>query len=134
MSVIFTEDRGVPSEIRNGDMSGYGRHFATGPSNVPGQFTEQGAVAFMNAISPFEFLKGLFVTKPQQEQAAQVALAQTQAGLVAADTEARQKTTRLLVGVGAGLAGLMAIALLVRGRRSSVAGYSRSRRPRRSRR
>lgn len=126
MSVIFTEDRSVPPELRNGDMSGFGRHYA-GP-----EFTEQGAVAFVQAISPWEFLKGLFVTKPQQEQAAQVALAQTQAGLIAADTAARQKTTRLLVGVGAGLAGLMAIALIARRRRSSVAGY-RSRRSRRRR-
>lgn len=132
MSIIFTEDRGVPSELRNGDMSRYA-HYAAGPSNVPGQFTEAGAVAFVNAISPFEFLKGLFITKPQQEQAAQVALAQTQAGLISADTEARQRTTRLLVGAGAGLAGLMAIALILRGRRSSVAGYHRSRRSRRRR-
>ncbi len=126
MSAYFTEDRGFPGKLRNGGMGHYRYGDAT--------FTEAGGAAIMNAISPFEFLKGLFVDKPRQEREAQVALAQSQAQLLGQQADARGKTTRTMVLVGSGLAGLMLIALVLRKKRSSLAGYRRkSRRSRRSR-
>ncbi len=117
------EGRAFPADFKNGALGGYGE----GP-----QFTEQGAVAFVNAISPFEFLKGLFVDKPARDQAAAVELARQQAQVIGTDTLERQKTFRTVATIGAGLAGLMLVGLMLRRPASArVSGYRRSRRSRR---
>ena len=126
MSVMFTEGRAFPAELRNSGMG----HYRYGNSD------QDGAAKIFDSISPFKFLEALFVTKPAQERAAQVALATQQAQALEVDTEARQKTMRTVVLVGSGLAGLMLIALISKRRSASVAGYRRKSRrsSRRSRR
>ncbi len=121
MGVTFSEGRDLPREFtRGGGYEAYGA-----------EFTEQGAVNFVKSISPWDMLTGIFVTKPAQERAAEVAIAQAQGQAQAV----RSQSTRTLVMVGGGIAALLAFGLLLRPRRSSVGNYRRkSRRTRRSRR
>lgn len=126
MGVTFTEGRALPREFTRG--GGYER-YGEGPT-----FTEAGAVKFMDAISPWKLLEGLFVTKPAQERAAQIALAQAQAQAQGEALSIRGMNTRTMVLVGGGIVGVLAIGLVLMklGRRSKMSGYRR--RARRSRR
>ncbi len=111
------------------------RKFQPRHLNGVGNFGEESEfVQGLNAISPWNFLKNMFVDKPAAENAAQVAIAQAQAQQNVLEAQARSKTTRTLVMVGAGLAGLMLVGLMASRSGGSVAGYRRSRRTRSSRR
>jgi len=127
MGVVYTSDRGIPREFRSG-FQGY-------RSLGDATFTEAGGAAIMGAISPWNFLKGLFVDKPAAEQAAQVAIAQAQANAAANAQFAKSANLKTMLMYGAGAVGILALVLTMSRRRSSVAGYRRkSRRSRRSRR
>ncbi len=127
MSIVFFEGRSPPSEL-TGRMDGYGN-------------TGDDIANIVEKASPFDFLKGVFVDKPIAQANAQAALAATQASTaIAMQQEAdlqKQATMRTLTMVGAGLAGLMVFALVLRPHpraAPAVAGYRRkSRRSKRSR-
>jgi len=122
MSVFFTEGRGLPKEFTRADMGRYGD-------------TGSDIANIIEKASPFDFLTGVFVTKPAQERAAQVAIAQSQAEEAAVYQQAKQKTTRTVVMVGAGLLGLLALVMIMRPRpAAAVAGYRKHSRRSRSRR
>lgn len=124
MAVTFSEGRGLPREFsRGGGYEGFGA-----------DFTEQGAVNFMKAISPWDLLTGLFVTKPMAEQAAQTAIAQAQADSIASTAYARSQNLKTILMYGGAAVGVLGLVLLLRRRRpAAVAGYHR-RKPRRTRR
>lgn len=125
--VVFVEGKGLPREFtRGGGYQGYRMGDAT--------FTEAGGAAIMGAVSPWNFLTQLFVTKPAQEHAAQVAIAQAQADAQGQALYARSANLKTILMYGAGGVGALALILYLTRRRSSpVAGY-RSRRRRRNRR
>ncbi len=124
MSVVFTEGRALPKELR-GD---FGRYGDAGSDIAAG----------LKAVSPWDFLTGIFVDKPKAEAAAQVALAQTNAQNLAANDQllaARQKTLRTAALAGAGVLGLLVLVIAMKPHRApAVAGYRKSRRSKRSRR
>ena len=120
MSIYFTEGRGLPKEFtRGGGYEGFGG---------------EAVVDVMKAISPWDMLTGLFVTKPAAERAAQVAIADAQVraqGQAQAAQSANLKT--IMMYGGAAVGALVLVILLTKRRKTSVAGY-RKRPRRRSRR
>mgnify|MGYP001604634645 CR=1 FL=1 len=126
MGVTFSEGRGLPREFtKGGGYEGFGDDM------------QDGAAKIAHAVLPWDLLTGLFVTKPQSEQAAQVAIAQAQAEAQGDALAIRGVNTRMMVLVGGGIVGVLAVGLLLMklNRPSRVSGYRRkSRRTRRSRR
>ncbi len=120
MSVVFSGDRGLPPEFRNGGM-GDG-------------LTEGGAVNFMKAISPWDFLTGWLVTKPAAEAAAQADIARSQAAAMAANDallQAKQKTLRTIAFAGAGVLAVLVLVMATKPRSAAVSGYRKSKSSRR---
>ena len=126
MGVVFVEGKGLPKQFTRG--GGYARYHRMGDAT----FTEAGGAAIMGAISPWNFLTQLFVTKPAQEHAAQVAIAQAQADAQGQALYARSANLKTMLTYGAVGVGALALLLFLRRRPASVAGYRR--RSRRSRR
>lgn len=127
MSVFFTEARDLPAEFKNADLGQYGRTDAEAVASV---FT-----------APFDFFKAVFVDKPAAEQAAQIELREKQgAAALALQNEAntqKRSTIKVLLYAGIGVAGLLALAMIIRRPApAAVAGYRRKSRrsKRRSRR
>lgn len=120
MSVMFVEGRGLPAAIRKADMG----HYGDGWTDL--------AQAGKN-ISPWDFLTGVFVTKPAQAAEAQAQIAEAQAQSAAISAQERQSTLRTAMLAGAGILGLLALVMVVRRPAARVGGY-KSRRSRRSRR
>lgn len=131
MGVTFAEGRSLPREFsRGGGYEGFGRHSRYGDPT----FTEAGGVAMMKAISPWDLLTGIFVTKPAQERAAQVAIAEAQVQAQGQAQYAKAQNLKTLLMYGGGAIGALVLVVLLTKRRSpAVAGYRRSRRSRRSR-
>lgn len=93
-----------------------------------GTFTEEGAVAIISAASPWNFLTNWLATKPEEEAADQVQVAQLQAGTLQQAAVLRQKTIKTVVIAGAALVGVLTITLMLKPKRSApVAGYRRRR-------
>lgn len=120
MGVTFSEGRALPREFTRG--SGY-----------QGMTDGEAVASAIRSISPWDMLTGIFVTKPAQEHAAQVAIAQAQQQAQSEALAVRGASTRTMVLVGGGLVALLAIVLVMRRKPSSVAGY-RKRHSKRSRR
>jgi hypothetical protein len=131
MGVTFSEGRGLPREFsRGGGYEGFGRHNRYGDST----FTEAGGVAMMKAISPWDLLTGIFVTKPAQERAAQVAIAEAQVQAQGQAQYAKSQNLKTLLMYGGGAIGALVLVVLLTKRRAPAVGGHRSRRSRRSRR
>jgi threonine dehydrogenase-like Zn-dependent dehydrogenase len=142
MSVHFYTERGFPRELRQlGGYAAYGEgeaqavsdtvgHLTGGVTDITGQLTG-GAVGIAKAVSPWEFLTGIFVDKPKAEAAAQLAQSELAARAVASQQAARQQTMRTVLLVGAGLVGVLVIVVATKPRKSQVAGYHKKRRARR---
>ena len=117
MTVVFYEGRRAPVGLRH--MNGYGGD----------TFTEAGAVAFTKAISPWDFLTGVFVTKPAAEAANQAAIAQSQAQEAGIVAQGKAEMIRTAMMVGGGVLGIVVlVSLLRRPAPARVGGYRKSRR------
>ena len=112
MAIVFSESRSFPSELRS---DGLGRHF--------------GEANFLDFLmAPLNLAKGLFVDKPQAEAAAQLQAQQLQVQQTQILTEGRRQTLRTVAMVGAGMIGLLAIAIVLKPRSRKLAGYRKHRR------
>lgn len=140
MSVRFYTDRGFPPELRN--LAGYGDTYAPNAGNT--SYTEERnrnagetIVAGLEAVSPWNFLTGVFVDKPKAEAAAAIAAAQMQSQAISEQALARQETLRMATIAGAGLIGALVLIVALKPAKSKtvvkVAGY-RKRKHRRARR
>jgi hypothetical protein len=91
----------------------YGEDAGQTISNVVGSLTG-GAAAIAKAVSPWDMLTGIFVTKPvrEQETAAQLQEAQIAAAVAAQQTQA--KTIRTMIYVGAGLVSVIILAVVLK--------------------
>lgn len=118
MAVTFTEGRELPREFTRG--GGYERY---------GDSTQDGAAKIIDSISPWKLLEGIFVTKPAQERASQVAIAQAQADALANSQQIKSDNLETMLKYGAvGVGALVLVLLLTKRRGGSVAGYRRKRR------
>lgn len=132
MTVYFSTERGVPKMFRDNDLG----RFSGGPLRLgDGDFGTQ-AAQIIQAASPWNLLKGVFVDKPMAQAAAQQAVSQAQAEEAAAYSQdqariagEQQATLRTGLMIGAGLLGLVAVVSLMRRPAKAVSGY-RSRRKR----
>lgn len=120
MGVVFTESRALPPEIRRmGHYRGFGEQMNT-ESAVADVFRSltQGAVEWFH---------------PEVRTTAnQAAAAQAQAQLYTAQAYEEGQTKRTLIYVGAGLAGLVVLASIVKAaNRPRLSGYRRKKRSRR---
>lgn len=126
MSVMFVEGRGLPASIRKSDMGHYlGARYGDAGTDIANTARN---------ISPWDFLTGIFVTKPAQAAQAQAEIAAAQAQSAAISAQERQSTLRTAMLAGAGVLGLLALVAVVRRPAAHVGGYRKSRRTRRSRR
>ena len=135
MGVTFSEGRSLPREFTRG--GGYeGFHRVWTPRLGDATFTEAGGAALMKAISPWDMLIGIFVTKPAQERAAEVAIAQAQVQAQGQAQFAKSQNLKTMLMYGGGAVGALVLVIMLTKRRApSVGGYRRSRRStRRSRR
>lgn len=102
-----------------GHYRAYGDDALTGIANV------------VQKASPWDFLTGIFVTKPAQAEAAQVELARLQAQAVGQQAAARAQTLKYALLAGAGVVGVLVLVIALKPRRAAVAGYRKSKRSRR---
>lgn len=136
MSIVFWEGKKVPASVRS-QFGGFGSYGGVL------QFGDAGSdiANIVQKASPWDFLTGVFVSKPIAEAQAQAALAQTQADAAgiyqqqqAQIQAAQQDTIRTAVMVGGGILGvILLVSVLRRPARAAVGGYrkrsrSRSRR------
>lgn len=128
MAVAFFEGRKVPTGIRR--MS----HYARAPAAMgDGNSDQLNAVAnIVSAASPWNLLTGIFVTKPAAEAQAALQAQEINAQQVEAAAEQRSGMIQTMLYVGAGLAGVALLAVLLKApsHPPAVHGY----RKRRSRR
>jgi hypothetical protein len=125
MSVQFYTQREFPAQLKS--LSGF-RHYGDWASDL----LNAGANLVQKA-SPWDLLKGVFVDKPIAQAQAQEAEAQIQAQAVAMQQAEQQSTLRMVLLVGAGLAGaLLVVAALKPPAAKKMSGYHR--RNRRARR
>jgi threonine dehydrogenase-like Zn-dependent dehydrogenase len=104
MAIVFTENRSLPRQLRSG----------LGDTN------------FFDVLNaPINFLKGVFVDKPEAQAAAQVAIAQQQAQMTEALAQDRAATMRTVMMAGAGIVALLAVVIALKPRRKKLAGYRR---------
>jgi len=125
MSVVFHEGRDLPKEFRRG--SGYEGY---------GDSTQDGAAKIIDSLSPWNFLKGVFVDKPAAERAAQVELTRLQAQAQGQSQLLRsQNMEELLQYAAIGVGALVIVILLTKKRApAKVGGYRRSKKSRRTKR
>ncbi len=116
MTVRFYTEREFPAELSR--MGGYGD---AGTDIVNG----------LRAVSPWDFLTGIFVDKPKAEAAAQLQAQQTAAAAFEAQQAQRQQTLRVVLIAGAGLVGVLALAIALKPPSRPVAGYRKGKRRRR---
>lgn len=91
--------------------------------------TLTGIADIVEKASPWDLLTGLLVTKPAQAEAAQLAAQQLNAQVAEQQLEARSETLKVLMLAGAGLVGVLVLALSLKSKpNKSVAGYRRRRR------
>jgi len=109
MSIMFVEGRGLPKEFRQADLGDAGSDIAN----------------LVQKASPWDFLTGVFVTKPAQQAAEQAAVAQSQAQAAAQMQAQQQNTLRTAMLMGAGVLGLLAVVAVMRRPAARVAGYHR---------
>jgi hypothetical protein len=76
----------------------------------------QGVVGVSKAVSPWDMLTGIFVTKPVEEQQAAAQVQQAQLAAAAAAQAQQAKTLRTAMYVGAGLVGVIILAVALKPR------------------
>lgn len=131
MSALFFEGRTMPAAVKQ--QFSMGRHYAAygadagdAASSIVNSLTT-GAVGIAKAVSPWDMLTGLFVTKPLGEEQLQ---AQAQAAQLQAATEQRTTLIRTVAYAGVGLVGIIVLAVALKPPKPHVSGYRRRRRRR----
>jgi hypothetical protein len=117
MSALFFEGRTPPAAIRQ--QFSMGRHYADAGADI---------VAGLKAVSPWDFLTGVFVTKPAQAEQAALQQQEMQAQAVAMQQAQQAKTVRTVMIAGAGLVGVIILAVALRSpKHTAVHGYRKRR-------
>lgn len=128
MGVVFTESRALPPEIRR---MGHYRGFGETPVNMNAESAIADVFRSLT-VGAVDFFGGS--SSASKQAAAEAAAAQAQYG--AAQAYGQEETKRTLIYVGAGLAGLVVLAVIFKASSSvriknKVGGYRRKKRSRR---